>query len=132
MVDYKTNSLNLYLNSSYTYSPRLQLFATLTFSQSKAELDQVIMPSITERLYNDFIGGTDLTHQDFSFDEMHEYSNLDYRLLGLSLGLEYEISAGLTWTADGQYYDLIDDQGYVYGDESGSLFIIRTGFNYDL
>jgi len=131
MVDYKTNSMNLYLNTSYAYSPKLQLSAMVTYNKSTAALDEVIMPDITSRLYNEFTDATDLTHQDFTFNEMDDYSDLDYQLMGLSLGFEYLLSEGLTWTASGEYYDLVDDEGYVYGDESGSLFIIRTGFNYD-
>lgn len=131
MTDYETNSINLYLNASYSYSPRLMLFGSVLFNQSKAELDQVIMPDVTARLFNEFTGTTDLTHQDFTFDEMHEYSDLDYQLLGFSLGFEYELSLDLNWTADGQYYDLTDNKGYVYGDESGPLLMVRSGLQFE-
>lgn len=131
MVDYKTNSLNLFLNISYTFSPKMMMYGTVTFNTSTAELNQVIMPDISDRLQNELTGTTDLTHQDFTFTEMHEYSDLDYELIGTMIGFEYRLAPDITWTVDGRYYDLTDNDGYVYGDETGSLFIIRSGLKFE-
>ncbi len=131
MVDYKTNSLNLYLSTSYAPMEQLTVFGNINYSKSKAELDQVVMPDITDLLYNEVRDATDLTHQDFTFAEMHEYSNLDYALLGLNLGMEYRFTGGVVLTLDGTYYDLNDKAGFVYGDESGSYFLLRSGVRFE-
>ena len=47
------------------------------------------------------------------------------------LGTELTVSPGVTLTADGEYAELTDDAGWVYGLESGSLFMIRTGVRLD-
>lgn len=131
MADYKTKSQNLYLTTSYSYSPKLKFFGTVAFNKATAELDEVIMPDITSRLYNEYTDATDLTHQDFSFNEMYQYSDLDYEFLNFSLGMEYVLSKDVIWTVDGEYSDLTDNDGYVYSNESGSMFIIRSGIRFE-
>jgi hypothetical protein len=63
---------------------------------------------------------------------MDTYSDLDYSLIRLSLGFEYRLSPSVVLTADGDYADLSDNAAYVYGDESGSIFMIRSGIRFDL
>ncbi len=133
MVDYKSNSAHLYFTSTYHSGAKFSAFGTISLTMSKAEMDQAVMPDLTSRLVNAVTGLPDLTHQDFTFPNMHEYSNLEYNLLGIHLGFEYAFYPGWTFTADGQYYDLSDDAGgWVYGDESGSYYMIRTGVRYSL
>lgn len=125
MTDYKSDAHNIYVNATFLPMEKFRMTTTVSYNMSKGEMDQVIMPDITDRLDGD------LTHQDFSFDNMHEYSNLEYSIIRLSASLEYLLSQGVTFTADVDYADLTDDQGYVYGDESGSMFMIRTGFRFE-
>jgi len=125
MSDYKSDVHNIYVNATFLPMEKFRMTTTVSYNMSKAELDEVIMPDITDRLDGD------LVHQDFSFNEMHEYSNLEYNIIRLSASMEYLLSAGVTLTADVDYADLTDDQGYVYGDESGSMFIIRTGVRFE-
>lgn len=101
------------------------MHGTLSYVASTAALDVVEMPDVTEQLQED------LTHQDFTFLEMDSYSDLDYKLLKLSLGLELRLSQSVVWTADTDFADLTDDAAYVYGNESGSIFLIRSGFRFD-
>lgn len=124
MADYKTNNQNAYLSISGNPTPKLRMHSTLVFNKSTGEYDQVVMPDVTDRL-----GGA-LSHQSFEFDHMHEYSNLDYSMIQLSLGLAYKLTGRVTLTADGEYADLTDDAGYVYGIESGSLFMVRSGMKF--
>ena len=98
---------------------------------SKDELDEVIMPNTTVQRYNEVRDTADLAHQDFTFDEMDQYSNLEYKLLGFSAGIQYRIASDITFTLDGDFFDLKDDAGYVYGDETGQMFMIRTGVKMD-
>jgi len=121
MADYETNAQNVYLTVAGTPARKLRVTTTLVYNKSTAEYDRVVMPDVSDRL-----NGA-LSHQNFEFDEMHEYSNLDYSLIRLSLGFSYLLADNVTFTADGQYADLTDDAGYVYGAESGQFFMIRSG-----
>jgi len=125
MTDYTSDAHNIYVNATFLPMEKVRMTTTVSYNKSKGEMDQVNMPDITGRLEGD------LTHQDFSFDEMYEYSNLEYSIIRLSASLEYLLSPGFTLTADVDYADLTDDQGYVYGNESGSMFIIRTGVRFE-
>lgn len=125
MTDYTTDAHTVYLSANFIPTSKARFHGTLSYVASTAALDVVEMPDVTEQLQGD------LTHQDFTFLEMDSYSDLDYKLLQLSLGLEVKLSQGLTWTADTDYADLTDDAAYVYGNESGSIFMIRSGFRFD-
>ena len=124
MADYETKAQNVYLTVAGTPASKLRVTSTLVYNKSTAEYDRVVMPDVSDRL-----NGA-LSHQDFEFDEMHEYSNLDYSLIRISLGFSYLLADNVTLTADGQYADLTDDAGYVYGDESGKFFMIRSGVGF--
>ena len=121
MVDYTTNTSNLFMTTSFIPTYKLRLTGTLAYNKSTTELDKVVMPDISERL-----DGA-LEHQDYSFDEMHEYSGLDYELWTISIGAQFDVSPRVQITADAEYANLTDALGYVYGNESGSLFFLRTG-----
>ncbi|MEW5795217.1 MAG: hypothetical protein AB1772_02540 [Candidatus Zixiibacteriota bacterium] len=125
MVDFENKVASLYLSVSGKATSRLGVNGSVTFSQASAESDPVVMPDVTEQIEGN------LTHQDFTFGNLHEYSNLDYSLLQTILGFEYLMGSGVTFSLDGEYVDLADDAGYVYGVESGSLFLIRSGFRFD-
>lgn len=114
-------------------SPQMMVFGTVSYNKSTGKLDEVVMDLDTTRLWNEVRNIYDLPHQNFDFTEMNEYANMDYGLLGASLGLEYRVSPRVTLSADGQYYDLKDDNegGYVYGNETGSYFIVRAGVGYE-
>ena len=132
MVDYKNKAHSLYANANFVPSHKLNLFTTLSYHLSTAEYDPVEMPDVTDKLDGD------LTHQDFTFDAMHEYSNHDYGIIRIAAGGEYVIAPQVTFTLDGEFADLTDDSGtdgtdpfYVYGDESGSYYMIRSGLRFD-
>ncbi len=125
MTDYTTDAHTIYLTANFMPSSKARIHGSLSYVASTAALDVVEMPDVTEQLQGD------LTHQDFTFLEMDSYSDLDYKLLKVSLGLEMRLSQSIVWTADTDFADLTDDAAYVYGDESGSLFLIRSGFRFD-
>ncbi len=64
---------------------------------------------------------------DYDFSSMDQYSDLAYKQFNVSVGAEYAISPRVSLTADAAYIDLTDDKGYVYGIESGSIYVVRTG-----
>jgi hypothetical protein len=125
MADYTTKAHNLYATVSFLASPKLTFTGLLNYNISKGELEQVNMPAPSTEVESS------LTHQDYTFEEMHEYSNLDYGYLRLGLGTEYRVASGTAITADIEYADLSDETGYVYGIESGSYFMIRSGVRID-
>ncbi|MCD6250263.1 MAG: hypothetical protein J7J98_08045 [candidate division Zixibacteria bacterium] len=125
MADYETKAQNVYLSISGSPTAKLRLSSTLMYNKSTGEYDQVNMPDPSIEV------SSTLVDQDFTFDDMHEYSNLDYSMIQVSLGLSYKLADGVTFTADGEYADLTDDAGYVYGIESGSLFMVRSGMKFD-
>lgn len=125
MADYTSQAHNIYLTTSVMPMPKLQLTGSVNYNISKGELEQVLMPEASLEV------DTMLSHQDFTFEDMHNYSKLDYGYLQLGLGAEYEIAPRFTITADADYADLKDETGYVYGIESGSYFMVRTGIRLE-
>jgi len=125
MSDYTSKSHNLYMTASFMPTPVTNITLSVNYHLSKASLDQVIFPDVRAQLADT------LAHQDFTFDEMNTYSDLDYGILQLGAGLEYKLTPQVTWSSDIEYYDLKDDAPYVYGDESGSIFFIRSGVRFD-
>ena len=95
------------------------------YNKSTAEMEQVAFPAMTAEV------DAALHHSDFNFEHMHDYSNLDYDLINFSLGFEYLLSKDVVWTSEGEYTDLNDNEGYVYGIESGSMFMIRSGVRFE-
>ncbi|MCK5126172.1 MAG: hypothetical protein KAR42_07940 [candidate division Zixibacteria bacterium] len=126
MTDYTSTNHNMFASVSYIPATTLTFTGTINLNKSTGELDLVEMPSVEAKLE----GG--LSHQDFTFDEMHTYSNLDFTTLQFTLGMEYKLTPTVTLTSDIDYSDLDDKAGYVYGVESGSFFMIRSGIRFDL
>lgn len=126
MTDYTSDVANLYLNLSFQTSPKLRLFGMFDYNMSSGEMDEVMMPDPAAILDGD------LSHQDFTFTEMNTYSDLDYSWLRANLGLEYKLGPATTLSAEVDYLDLTDDSGgWVYGDETGSLLLLRTGVKFE-
>lgn len=95
-----------------------------TFSHSEAAFDPIDMPVTPERL-----AAEELIHAaQYDYSVVSTYSDLDYDYLNLRIGAEYSFSSAFGFTFDIDYYDLSDNQGYIYGVESGSFYVIRTGF----
>lgn len=106
-------------------SDKLRLHGMLTWNKAESALDKVVMPDITDRLNGE------LGNQDFDFEILGTYSDFDYTLLKFNGGFSYKVSPTMTFTVDGEYADLTDDKGYVFGNESGSFFMVRSGFKID-
>jgi hypothetical protein len=130
MSDYKTNAHNIYFAAGFLPTPKLQLTGTVVYNITDAKYQEVLLPEIEiqSRLVNTAHPSGDLEHQDFNFEDMISYSDLDYKLLRLGLSLSYKISPRVTLTTDGEFADLTDDSGgYVYGIETGQYFMVRAG-----
>ncbi len=124
MADQKSKAHNIYATGSFVATEKLRLHGSVTFNMSTAELDPVVMPDVSSEV------SSDLSHQDFTFDHLHTYSDLDYQLIDFAAGAAYKLTPDVTFTIDGEYVDLSDNDGYVYGIESGSMYMIRTGIKF--
>jgi hypothetical protein len=125
MSDYKSKTHNVYLTANYAATEDLMIFGSMAFNKAQGSLDDVIMPDVEDRLDGD------LEDQDFTFEEMPAYSEIDFELINWKLGFEYSFTPEITWTADGIYGSLWDYAPYVFGDESGSLFMVRSGIRIE-
>ena len=81
----------------------------------------VEMPAVPQEVTNNIAAA------DYDFSSINQYSDLAYTQFSISVGAEYILSPRVSLTADAAYSDLTDDKGYVYGIESGSIYVARTG-----
>ena len=97
-----------------------------SYIDSKGSLEMVTMPDVPQEVTDNIAAA------DYDFSSIGTYSDLAYTLVNVWLGAEYALSPKTSLTADVVYYDLTDDTGYVYGNESGSLYVFRTGIRIGL
>lgn len=124
MVDYTSKNNNVFASISYLPAANMTFSGTVNYNKATGELDEFTLN------YEDKLRG-DLTHSDYTFEETPSYSDIDYALISFTLGMEYRFTPSVTFTADMDYADLKDEAGSVYGDESGSFFMIRSGVRLD-
>lgn len=117
-ADYISKVHSVYATLAFMPINRFSLTLTGTLSTSEASFETVMMPEPPEEA---------LEHLDYTFEDMHTYSELEYLIYQINAGMSYTFYNGLEWTLDAIYYQVDDDEGYVYGDETGSIFIIRSG-----
>lgn len=125
MTDYTADAHTVFLSANFIPTQKSRIFSQISFATSTAAMDALNMPDVSARLAGD------LSHQEFTFHDVETYSDLDYSLIRLNLGFEYRLAPSVVWTADGDYAHLTDDAAYVFGDESGSFFLIRSGLQFD-
>ena len=82
--------------------PVLRIFGSVAFNKAQASLQDVIMPDVEDRLEGD------LEDQDFTFEEMPTYSDVDLEYLSYQLGFEYSLTPEVKWLAEGSFAHLWD------------------------
>jgi predicted porin len=102
-------------------SDRLNLNLSGNYVDSKGTLKTGEMPPVLQEVTDNIAAA------DYDFSSINQYSDLAYAQFDVSVGAEYALSSRVSLTADATYIDLTDDQGYVYGIESGSFYVVRTG-----
>ncbi len=100
----------------------MQLHAGLDYSMSESAFDPIHMPSVSSEVLETIEAG----YYDYSM--IYGYSDLSYTWMRGNVGGEYRINDRFAITLDLDYWNLNDDQGWVYGNETGSYYVIRTGF----
>ncbi|MFH1686543.1 MAG: hypothetical protein ABIE70_03370 [bacterium] len=129
MADHETKGHSLYFSANFLATEKLRLGGTASLNMWESAFTAVDFDeaAIRARLVNDHHPDGDLENQTFEFSQMVGYSDLDYEIMQLGLSAAYDITQLVTLSVDGEYADLTDNAGYVYGLESGSFFVIRTG-----
>ena len=107
-------------------SMKLALTLNANYSINDAEFDPVIMPEAPAEVEEN------IEAANYDFSMVHTYSDMSYKLLNMSLKIDYLFSKSIRWNAEAVYLKFNDDTGYIYGDETGSLYFIRTGIEYSL
>jgi hypothetical protein len=121
MTDYTSDSHNVYFTTTYLPSSEFKVIGSVVFNNSSASLDPVKMPDVGGRTEGS------LEHMDYNFDQVHKYSDIDFTLWQVHLGCEYRLSPVWNLTLSGAIADLQDDAPYVYGDETGTIYVVRAG-----
>jgi hypothetical protein len=111
---------NFYVTASYVPKQQVRLYGTVVYNKSTGSLDPIDFPDVEDQLD----GG--LEHMDYHFDQVHTYSDIDFALWRFSAGFDYRFSPLWKGTLDFNYADLSDSAPYVYGNESGSYFVVRA------
>lgn len=124
MADYETKAHNVDFSFSFIPTPKVKLFGRVNYSMSEAASEQVVMSDAELLLEGE------LHDQDFTFENMHTYNDLDYDMLQIDAGVKYKLQPNLALTVDGTYADLTDNAGYIFGIESGSYFMVRSGLMF--
>ena len=114
------------INGGVSLIPTAKLAITVSgnYSINDAEFDPVIMPEVSAEVEDN------LHTEGYDYSMINTYSDMSYKHMDLSFNVNYMISPKIKWNADVTYLDFKDETGYVYGDETGSLMIVRTGLEY--
>ena len=120
-TEYESKALTFSANILFLATQKLNLTLGGSFINSKGSMDVTDMTEVPDEVYDN------VASADYDYTPIIDYSDLAYTQYNLSFGGEYKITERISFTADVIYYDLTDDEGYVYGIETGSLYIIRTG-----
>ena len=125
-TEYKNESVTASCNILFAASDVLNFTLGGSYIDSKGKMDVGSMPEVPQEVTDNIAAA------DYDFSSIDTYSDLAYTLYNVSIGAEYVLSPKVSLTADVVYYDLTDDTGYVYGIETGSLYMVRSGVRIGL
>lgn len=129
-TEYENKALSLSANVLFLATEKVNFSLSLSLVDSKGSM-QIIRTSDVPQEVTDNVGAA-----NYEYGSICQYSDLDYTQLNVTFGTEYSLSERISWTLDAAYYDLTDNmedyEGYVYGIETGSLYVIRSGVRIGL
>lgn len=67
---------------------------------------------------------------DYDFTEMHTYSDLETTQLEITSRVTRRIREASSVWVEAAWYDLTDDQPWVYGDTDGSVLVTAAGLTH--
>ena len=107
---------------NYIPIEKWNLSFTGTYTDSKVGMEQMKDYS---GLHDPISGG-----YDYDLSTVHEYSDLDIRQLDLSINVDYQMRDNLLLGCGVTYLSYEDDASYVYGDDTGSVYITNLNVAY--
>ena len=112
---------------NYKLSSSIKFDLTGSYSSSEAGFDEVEMPVNNP----EFQEAQHAIHEgDYDYSEMNTYSDMSYSYMNLGASIKVKVTDNLLFKLGLDYHDLTDDKTYVYGNESGSFFVVKTGFQF--
>jgi predicted porin len=97
--------------------PRWGLSAGVIYTQSKASYESIKLELPEETI----------EHADYDWSQVHTFSDLEYKYTEANAKVDFEFSRAADVYLGVQYFDLMDDQPYVYGDVTGSVLFTQAG-----
>lgn len=125
-TEYNTTATTLSAGITFLGINRLALTISGDYVDTEASFDPVSMPEVSDEVLEEIESG------DYDYSSVHLYSDLAYSRIDLSITGDYQIGEETTFTGQIMYIDFADDNGYVYGDQSGSLLMFRAGVTFGL
>jgi len=116
-VDYETTVDYLYLSAELALGGRGRLSCSLAYVQAEAGFDSVHFPEPEEGVYK----------ADYDYTEIHRYSDLSQTSWQADVAAEVGLGEHASLFSRLQYVDFQDDEPWVYGDQTGSLFTGSAG-----
>ncbi len=125
-TDYQNDAVSL--SAAIMFLPTAKLNLTLggSYLGTKGSLEMGPMPPVPSEVVENIAAA----YYDYSF--IGGYSDLDYKYVQITVGADYALSGNVSLTGEASYINLDDSQGYVYGIESGSFYVLRTGVRVGL
>ena len=120
-TEYKNESVSFSANLLFLATKKVNFTLNGSFVHSQGSMDIIRASEVPDVVYDS------ISAADYNYNLINQYSDLAYSQFNISLGTEYILSDKISWVFDVEYYDLSDDKGYVYGIETGSLYVIRSG-----
>jgi hypothetical protein len=117
LVDYETEITSVYLNADFHPAEEWMLALGGTYTMSKASFGAVEM-----ELPEDTV-----EHADYDYSMVYEYSDLEFSQIDVYAKGSREITDNASVYLGVGYFDLADDQPYVYGDQTGSATYVTSG-----
>jgi len=98
-----------------------------SYSMSEASLSDVNMPVDNP----EFQAATAaLAEDNYDYSHMKNYSDMSFDYFNINASMKYKIYESVAFKLGLEYHNISDNKTYVYGDESGSFYVIRTGFQF--
>ena len=125
--EYESKAHIFFAGINYKLSSSVKFDLTGSYSNSEASFDEVEMP-VNESKFQE---AQHAIHEgDYDYSEMNTYSDMSYSYLNLGASIKVKVTDNLLFKLGLDYHDLTDDKTYVYGNETGSFFIVKTGFQF--
>ena len=96
----------------------MSLGGALTQSEGAFDRIEVVLP------------GEVVAIGDYDFTSVHTYSDLDYTQTEITSRVTRAIRTGSSVWVEAAWYDLADDEPWVYGDVGGSVLVTAAGLTH--